>query len=131
EEVDVFRIESGLLECRARGGKSNVRQRFFGRGDPALADTRARHDPLVGRVDDARQLVVRQHALGNVTAETRDRDPRALRLADHDRSTAKVSAALHATLPSTRASALPRPTGPRTLSSSQRSSSVSPGSTIR
>ena len=76
------------------------------------------------------ELVVREHAVRSIGAEPGDRDRRPLRLADH-RSTANVSVARHASSPSTRASALPRPIGPRTRSSSHRSSSTSPGSTIR
>src|SRR5205823_13408134 len=106
-----------------------------------------------------RELVVRQHAVRHVTPKAGDGDLRTLRLADHEgRSpsplgeppgsprprppvrcsyktlsvyTANVSVARHASSPATRASTLPRPTGPRTCSSSQRSSSVSPGLTMR
>ena len=45
-----------------------------GGGDAPLADAGARHDPLVGRVDDALQVGVGQHALGRVHAPAGDAD---------------------------------------------------------
>ena len=45
-----------------------------GGGDAPLADAGARHDPLVGRVDDALQLGVGQDALGRVHAPAGDAD---------------------------------------------------------
>src|SRR5207248_952925 len=99
-------------------------------GDAPFTNPGAVHDPLVRCVDDRRELVVRQNPLGCVRPEPRDRDWVSFGFADHF-STAKVRTALQASSPPTRASALPRPTGPRTRSSSQRSYSTSPGSTMR
>ncbi len=82
-------------------------------------------DPLVRRVDEPGQIVVRHHPLGDVDAETGDPDPRAVGGADH-RSTANVSVPRAASSSPTCAVALPRPIGPRTWSISQVSVSVSP-----
>ena len=89
-------------------------------------------DPLVGGVDELGHVVVRDHALGDVHAETRDRD-RARRSPSPITASAVANVRVPRTASSspTRATALPRPTGPRTASSSQVSVSSSPGSTIR
>ena len=56
--------------CRAAGSERSDSACVLGR-DPALADAGALHDPLVRRVDQLRELVVRDHALGRVGAERR------------------------------------------------------------
>ena len=98
-------------------------------GDPPLADPGALDDPLVGRVDELRQLVVRDAPAPARAAEARDPDPGAVGGADH-RSTAKVRVPRAASSSPTCAVALPRPIGPRTASISHVSVSSSPGSTI-
>ena len=82
--------------------------------DPPLADPGALHDPFVRRVDERRQLVVRQHAIGHVHAEAGDADPASVGDADHCSAspTANVSVPRTASSPSTVARALPRPIGP-------------------
>src|SRR5262249_10038793 len=100
------------------------------RGDPALADARPLHDPLVRRVDQLREVIVRDHALGRVRTETRDRDGDA-GVADHALSlpTKTVSIASAATSPSTAARPCPFAIRRRTRRNSHSSSSTSPGST--
>ena len=90
--------------------------------------SRALDDPLVGRVDQRRQLGVGEHALGHSAAEAGDPDPR--RPSPRSLST-EVSVPRAASSSPTCAVALPRPMGPRTASISQVSVSVSPGSTTR
>src|SRR5581483_2151100 len=97
-------------------------------GEPPLADSRPRPDPLVRRVDPLRQLLVRDDVLRRMGAEPGDRDGLPVGAADH--LAAKVSVPRTASSPPTRAVARPRPTGPRTFSSSQVRISSSPGSTM-
>ena len=155
EEVDLARLDAGVRQRLARGGQRDVGQRLVLGGHPPLADPRPLDDPLVGRVDVLREVVVRDDALGDVDAEAGDPDPRPVRRADHEpwgtgvpqsrdptrpasrsphgaleprqRSTANVSVPRAASSPPTCAVALPRPIGPRTWSISQASVSVSPG----
>ena len=70
---------------RAAGSAMSV-SASSSRRDPPLADAGALHDPLVRRVDERRQLVVREHAIGDVHAEPGDADLASVRDADHDRS---------------------------------------------
>ena len=83
EEVDVLALQAGSPERVPRRRKCDVGQRLVVGRDASLADSRALHDPLVGRVDHRRQLVVREHTVGDVDAEPRDADPAPVRDADH------------------------------------------------
>ena len=65
QEVDVLPVEPRLRRGRSGSGQRDVGQRLVRAGDPPFADTRALDDPLVGRVDEARELVVRDDALGH------------------------------------------------------------------
>src|SRR4029077_12302969 len=94
---------------------------------------RALHDPLVRRIHELRELVVRDHPLGHVRPEARDRHVDVVaRLADHPLLPTKtVSIASAATSPSTVARPCPFAIGPRTRRNSHSRSSTSPGSTTR
>ena len=130
DEIDLRRVRAGLGKRLASGGQRDVAERLVLGRDPPLPDPGSLANPLVGRVDVAGQVVVRHHGRGNVRPEPRDPDPRPGRRADH-RSTANVSVPRAASLPSTVAVALPRPTGPRIASISHVRVSVSPGETTR
>src|SRR5262249_52120624 len=120
--------------------------------EAALADPGARDDPLVGGVDPLRELVVRDHPVGRMGAEPRDRDVETrLRRADHPApapakpvppllggsveptplATNTVSIASAASSPPTDAQPCPFAIGPRTRTNSHSSVSTSPGSTTR
>src|SRR4029077_6010628 len=92
---DLRSVDPRLFERLASGGEAQVRERLLGRCDPALADAGALADPLVGRVHHGRELVVRDHALGNVATEARDGDADAVGGPDAG-GAAKGSAASHA-----------------------------------
>ena len=106
-------VDARLSSAWRRGGEAEVGQRLLGRCDPALADAGALADPLVGGVHHRRELVVRDHALGNVAAEARDRDADAVGVADH-RLHREGQCAAHRELSADVAAALPWPIGPRT-----------------
>src|SRR6476646_1941114 len=132
EQVDRRRLDLRHLERAPAGGKRDVGEGLVLARDPALADARTLADPFVVRVDERRELVVREHTLRHMAAEAGDRDRLAVRAADHGFApTANVSVPRTASSPSTVAFALPRPTGPRTVSTTQSSVSVSPGRTTR
>src|SRR5581483_111998 len=131
QQVDRRRLRPGHRERAPGRRQADVRERFVLRGDPPLADAGPLDDPLVVRVDELCEVVVRQHALGHVAAETRDRDARPRSTADHSLPTANISVPRTASSPSTVARTLPRPTGPRTVSTSHSSVRTSPGRTTR
>ena len=54
-------VDARLGQRLAHGGQRDVRERLVLSGDPALADAGALDDPLVGGVDELRQVVVRHH----------------------------------------------------------------------
>ena len=58
DEIDRLRIDLGMGERGARCVHRHVRGQFAGRGDAALVDAGALHDPVVGGVDLARQIGV-------------------------------------------------------------------------
>ena len=114
DEVDRRRLDARALERLPRRGERDVGQRLLLGREAPLADARALDDPLVRRVDELREVVVRHDLRRHVHAETGDPDPRAVRFADHC-STANVRVPRTASSPSTVARALPRPIGPRTV----------------
>ena len=70
EQVDRRGVDARhRSSARCAAGTADVGQRLVVGGDAALADARAVADPLVVRVDQRRELVVRQDALGDVAAE--------------------------------------------------------------
>ena len=94
-------------------GCGDVGERLLLGREPALADPGALDDPLVRRVDELLEILVREDAVGHVDAEAGDPDPRAVGRADHDDwSTANVRVPRTASSPSTVARAFPRPIGP-------------------
>ena len=58
--------------ARSRRDGGHRRGRLVGRGDPSLADARARDDPLVVGVDHALEVVVRQDLRRHVAAPPGD-----------------------------------------------------------
>ena len=80
-------ISFGSMPASASGGRRRrqreIRHRLVLRRDPPLADAGAGADPLVGGVDEGREVVVRQHLLGHVAAEARDRDRAPAGARDH------------------------------------------------
>jgi hypothetical protein len=120
DEIDRSGVETGLFQRVAGGGQGQVGERLVVGRDPPLVDACALDDPLVRGVHHLREVVVRDHVLGRVGADARDRD-RPVRGSDHDCSTAKVSVPRAASCPSTVARALPLPIGPRTCSSAHSS----------
>ena len=75
----------------ARGSRQrDVRQRLVLGGDAPLPDAGPLANPLVRRVDDPGELLVRHHLRGDMYPEARDPYPNPLCGADH-RSTANVS----------------------------------------
>ena len=68
DQVDRLRVEMGVRERRARRVRSHVRGEFAGRGDAALVDAGALHDPLVGGVDLARQIGIGQDLARQIAA---------------------------------------------------------------
>ncbi len=72
DQVDVGGIEARVGERRARGVQADVGRELAGRRYVALADAGALHDPLVGSIDHARQLVIGEDPLRQVAAATHD-----------------------------------------------------------
>ena len=75
DQIDRARLELGVAQRRARGGERKVGGQFARRGDMALADAGALHDPFVGGLDRARQIVVGEDVAGQIAAA-----------AEHDRT---------------------------------------------
>ena len=67
DEIDVLGCSAGALERLQRGAGGEIGGRLPD-GDATLVNARARHDPLVARVDDARHLVIRYHKIGQSLA---------------------------------------------------------------
>src|SRR5438034_1058328 len=75
---------SALRERVPARGKSEVGERLIRSGHPPLADPGALKDPLVGGVDVARELLVRDDAVGDPAPEAGDGDVAPVgRSADH------------------------------------------------
>ena len=64
DEVDRLRIDLGMGERGARRVRRHIRGQFAGRGDVALVDAGALHDPFVGGIDLARQIGVGEDLAG-------------------------------------------------------------------
>ena len=113
DQVDRGSVDARIGQGGDRGGRRDVGERLLlGRKAP-LADAGALDDPLVRRVDELLEILVREDTVRDVDAEAGDADPPAVGRADHDdRSTAKVRVPRTASSPSTVARALPRPIGP-------------------
>ena len=74
DEVEVLRVDAGVLERLPRGRERQVARRLARSGDAALLDPRPRRDPLVGGVHHALEVGVRQHLVGDVGADAGDPD---------------------------------------------------------
>ena len=61
-----------VRQRRARGVRRHVRGRFAGRGDAALMDAGALHDPFVGGIDLARQIGVGEDLVRQIAAAAED-----------------------------------------------------------
>ena len=85
QEIDVGRGDRRVGESLDRRGHCDVRQRLVVTRETPLTDPRSFADPLVGRVDDLRELVVRHHTVGHVRTEARDPDSSAGGRAEHAR----------------------------------------------
>ena len=76
DEVELRWVEVDRLEAAAGGHLAEVAGRLVDARDAPLADAGARGDPLVRGVEELRDLVVGEHALGHVDAERAMRAPR-------------------------------------------------------
>ena len=72
DQIDRLGVDLGMGERGARGMQAQVRGQFAGRGDAALVDAGALHDPLVGRVDGLRQLGIGENAARQIAAAAKD-----------------------------------------------------------
>ena len=68
DQVDVARVDAGMLERAARRLGRKGRGRLAFAGDIAAADAGPLDDPFVGRVDGLRELLVGDPALGQRAA---------------------------------------------------------------
>ena len=73
DEIEVRRSEAGRGKRLARRRKGHVRGLFLRRRDVTMADAGHRPDPLVARIEAARDLVVGQNLRRQIAAGTRDR----------------------------------------------------------
>ena len=72
DQIDRLRVDLGMRERGLRRMQAQVRGQFAGRGDAALVDAGALHDPFVGRVDGLRQLGVGEDAARQIAAAAQD-----------------------------------------------------------
>ena len=72
DEIDRLGIDLGMGERGARRVHRHVRGPFAGRGDVALVDAGALHDPVVRRVDLARQIAVGEDLRRQIAAAAED-----------------------------------------------------------
>ena len=72
DEVDLVGLDAGRPDRAHRGDGGHRGRRLVGRGDPALADPRPRHDPFVGGVDHPLEVVVGQDLRRGVAAPAGD-----------------------------------------------------------
>ena len=70
DEVEVLGADARAGQRAAGGHLAHVAERDL--GDPALADARARGDPVVGRVEERRDVRVRENCWRQALAPTRD-----------------------------------------------------------
>ena len=68
DQVDRLRVDMGVRERGARRMRGHLRGQFAGRGNAALVDAGALHDPFVGRVDLAREIVVGEDLARQIAA---------------------------------------------------------------
>ena len=71
-QIDFARLDLGLLDRLQRRFRRHVAGRFIFGGHAALFDAGACRDPLVARVDHAREIVIGQNFLRHVTAGAND-----------------------------------------------------------
>ena len=75
DQIDRLGVDAGIGQRRPRRIDRQMRGELALRGDMALADAGALHDPFVGRVDLGRQFGIGQHPLRQIRAA-----------AEHDRT---------------------------------------------
>ena len=68
DQVDRLRVNVRMGERRARRMGRHLRGQFAGRGDAALVNAGALHDPLVGGVDLAREIGIGKNLVRQITA---------------------------------------------------------------
>ena len=83
DQVEVRGVHARMRQRLPSSRQREIGHRLVGRRDPALPDAGSLDDPLVGRLHQLRDVVIRHHALGNVAPEPRDRDRRALSRPEH------------------------------------------------
>jgi len=66
DQVDRLGVKPRMMQRRARSLDRQVRGELALGGDVALADARALHDPLVGRINAARQFGIGQNPLRQI-----------------------------------------------------------------
>ena len=71
-QIDVDGIDTGAHQCLLGGGDPQIARQFAIGGDVALFDAGAFGDPVVGGVDDARQIMIRHDAFGQIGTDTPD-----------------------------------------------------------
>ena len=72
DQADFGGQNIGFLQRLAGRGITHREGRFLGSGDAPLANTGARHDPFVGRLDHLGQIVVGHHFRRNIFAPADD-----------------------------------------------------------
>ena len=78
DEVDVFRLQPGVFDCRPGGGSAHGRGELAFAGDPPLLDAGALGDPVVGGIDDLGEVLIGQHPLRQVSTASLDHRPHAI-----------------------------------------------------
>src|SRR5262249_12916755 len=72
DEIEVGGLHAGRVERLARGVETEIGAARVARDEVALADARALLDPLVARVHQPREILVRDDARGDVAPHAED-----------------------------------------------------------